>query len=106
MNTIAVNFAHYHNFQTLYIDTKKDFSGIRIHQMIETRGINEKCCGAIMQQIKCERIYDIDGFLNIVKELLRTIDKYNEYKLLIVDSLPSLWYPLFGEKTSYGKFKI
>lgn len=106
MNTIAIHIAHYHRFQTLYIDTKNDFSGMRIHQMIESRGITENHCGEIMQRIKCERTYDVDGFINILKELLITIHNYTEVKLLVIDSLPALWCLLYEEKTDNGNLVI
>ncbi|KAJ6642423.1 DNA repair protein RAD51 like 4 [Pseudolycoriella hygida] len=99
-NTIAVNLAIDYKYETLYIDTKKDFSGQRIYSMLNARNCTDIECGVIMNCIRCESVYDVHEFLTVLRELPSYLQNNKKIKCLIVDSLPTLWFPLLDGKSN------
>lgn len=99
-NTIAINLAIKYKYEVLYVDAKNDFAGQRIYNILKARSCNDTECGTIMNSIRCQTIYDVQEFLNILRDLPDYLDKHERAKCLIVDSLPALWFPLTD-----GRFK-
>lgn len=95
-NTIAINLAINYDYETLYIDSKKDFSGSRIYKILKARNCSNSA--VIMDRIRCESIGDVDEFLKILHELPPYLTDNKQVKCLVVDSLPVLWFPLLDGK--------
>lgn len=100
-NTVAINLASNYKYETLYVDAKNDFSGQRIYNMLNARNCSDNECGAIMNSIRLQSIYDVHELLTILRELPAYLQEHKQAKCLIVDSLPSLWFPLL-DRTRNG----
>ncbi|XP_055606889.1 DNA repair protein RAD51 homolog 4 [Uranotaenia lowii] len=98
--TIALNVALKHKFDVFYVDTKCDFSVQRCHQMLKHRQLTEDVWQQTMDRIKVERIFSPEGLICAVESLLETVDDMTKFKLLIIDSLPSLWYMYQNSKSN------
>ncbi|XP_053665545.1 DNA repair protein RAD51 homolog 4 [Anopheles marshallii] len=79
-----------------YIDTKCDFSGQKMQQILDKgqRKLTEQELGHTMARIKVERIFSPELLVQVVEELTagKHLETGTDLKLLIIDSLPSLWY--------------
>lgn len=78
-----------------YVDTKCDFSASRVQSMLLAGKCSEEEAREAMQRIKVERIHSPEHLLGTVEELLAQIDqeeRFGKFRVLLVDSLPALWY--------------
>ncbi|XP_055839344.1 uncharacterized protein LOC129907253 [Episyrphus balteatus] len=99
--TIALNFVQNHSADVIYLDTKRDFSGTRMHRMLQARKLSKDEIGRIMQKIIVQRCYNLRELINVLENLLEGLkNKKLTAKLVIVDSLPSVWYLFHGEDGS------
>lgn len=101
--TVAVNLAERERYGTLHVDCKGDFSGTRIHKMLLARGRSETDIAAIMPQIRVQRVKEAGELIKLLTKLLEQIDQYENYKFLVIDSLPALWFLSHGDKSSKSK---
>ncbi|XP_055375191.1 DNA repair protein RAD51 homolog 3-like isoform X2 [Condylostylus longicornis] len=90
--TIALNFAIKHNVETIFIDTKHDITGKRFYNILKTRKIHENQIKKIMNKIKIERAFKPNEFLKTIKNIPDYAKKTSKFKLLIIDSLPALYF--------------
>lgn len=97
--TMAANIARNLKFDVFYADTKCDFTASRVHRILELR----KCSGQEIQEtmarIKVERIFSPESLIQIVEDLLVRVDGLQNFKVLIIDSLPPLWYQYQNTKS-------
>ncbi|PSN31350.1 hypothetical protein C0J52_18958 [Blattella germanica] len=100
--TISSNFAHDFKQQLHYIDTKKDFSGKRIQEMLEAKHCSDEIIGALMEKIqvtRIENIYELFSFLHHLKNTLQNEqDDQHSVRVIIIDSVSVLFFPFLGEK--------
>uniref|UniRef100_A0A182LXU6 RecA family profile 1 domain-containing protein n=1 Tax=Anopheles culicifacies TaxID=139723 RepID=A0A182LXU6_9DIPT len=93
--TIAANVV-LQRCTAIYIDTKCDFSGRKMQQILDKgqRKLSEHELGHTMTRIKVERIFSPELLVQVVEELAtgKHLADGIELKLLVIDSLPSLWY--------------
>lgn len=69
---------------------------------MENRQRTETEIRQIMERIKLEVCNEPKKLIKIVTKLIEQIDKYRNFKMLIIDSMPSLWFLFYGEKCSTG----
>lgn len=105
--TIAIHWAINHGYETFVIDTKGDFSGDRINRML----LSQNKCDAdnrkrIMRCIKVEKCDNVTDLINLIKNLIEMKLSFPNFKLLVIDSLPSLWFHFHGTKNSHGYQKL
>lgn len=98
--TVAVNLAERLRYGTLHVDCKGDFSGTRIHKILVARGKSETDIAAILPQIRVRRVSEAPELIDLLTKLLEEFGQYENYKLLVIDSLPSLWFLYHGDKSS------
>uniref|UniRef100_A0A182Q5R1 RecA family profile 1 domain-containing protein n=1 Tax=Anopheles farauti TaxID=69004 RepID=A0A182Q5R1_9DIPT len=103
--TIAAHVALLQRCHVFFIDTKCDFSGTKIMQVLnrsQQGKLSERELGHTMARIKVERIFSPELLVQVVEQLAagKHLDAKIKLKLLIIDSLPSLWY-LFQDAKSY-----
>lgn len=102
--TIALNWAVTQDYETFVVDTKGDFSGDRINRMLSNRtDINVEKRKHIMRNIKVEKCNDPFKLVELIKNLLAQIMLFPKCKLLVIDSLPALWFLFHGTKQSFGQ---
>lgn len=63
---------------------------------------NEMDIHRILQGIHVERINDVYDLINILKQLIMA-PRNDKFKMLVIDSLPALWFQFHGDKSSKGK---
>lgn len=103
INTIALNAASEpHQIGTFYLDSKHDFSGMRLYNILTARNGSNAKCGEIMELIKVARIYEVTELIRVLRDLLWNIDKYSNFKIFIVDSMPALWFLYHGDDYRQG----
>lgn len=101
--TIAVNWAINYDYETFVIDTKGDFSGERIHSILMNRPIQFQFdrCKQIMRNIRVEKCNNsLNQLIELVQHLLHHVHLYPKLKLLVIDSLASLWFLHHGSKST------
>lgn len=102
--TIAVNWAANHDYETLVVDTKGDFSGDRINRMLLNQGVlSADKRKHIMRNIKVEKCNSPFKLIELIRNLLDNISLYPKFKLLVIDSLPTLWFLFHGNKRSLNQ---
>ncbi|XP_053674375.1 DNA repair protein RAD51 homolog 4 [Anopheles nili] len=102
--TIAANVALRYSGSVCIIDTKCDFSAQKTQLILNHRHskLSEKELGHTMARIKVERIFSPERLVQTVEELAagKHFDEQANLKLLIIDSLPALWYLFQDSKSS------
>lgn len=102
--TIAVNWSANHDYECFVIDTKGDFSGDRINRMLLNRGeLSVDKRKHIMRNIKVEKCNSPFKLMELIRNLLDQVDSYPRFKLLVIDSLPTLWFLFHGNKRSLNQ---
>lgn len=99
--TMAINFVQIHSANVIYVDTKNDFSGTRMHRILMARGVPKDEIGCVMQKIIVERCFSLRELISVLKKLMEVLKNQQLMaKLVIVDSLPAVWYLFHGEDGS------
>lgn len=105
--TIAINFAIDRQSETIVIDTKGDFSGERIHRILVHRKMDDSTERKdIMERIKVQTCNDPDHLIEFIEKLITEIDSYKNLQLLVIDSLPALWFLYHGNTNAIGLRKL
>lgn len=101
--TIATNLAINYHLDTYFIDTKGDFSAEAIHKMLVKRKISsETQRKQTMRHIKAIKCRDPNELIHIIQTLIDDIEMYAELKMLVIDSMPAIWFNMYGMNTSYA----
>lgn len=105
--SIAVNWSIHHDYETFVVDTNGDFSGDRIKQMLSHRtDFKTDTLKHVMRNIKVEKCNSPFKLIELIRNLLQKIDFYPKLKLLVIDSLPALWFLFHGNKRSFGQRQL
>lgn len=105
--TLAISFAIDRQSETIVIDTKGDFSGERIHRMLVHRKINDSTeRKEIMERIKVQTCTDPDQLIEFIENIITEIDSHKSLQLLVIDSLPALWFLYHGNTNAIGLRKL
>nr|XP_003699875.1 PREDICTED: DNA repair protein RAD51 homolog 4 [Megachile rotundata] len=91
--TIANNVALESKNIVRYIDTKRDFSGSRIEQILFKKNYNKQVIDEVMNRIKVCCIYKLDQLFKILRLLTVSLkEEKAEYRtrIIIIDSLPAI----------------
>lgn len=102
--TIAVNWSINYNYETFVIDTKGDISGERIHSMLAHRRqkFSPEQCKQIMRNIRVAKCNDsLLQLIECIEQLLQSMHLHRKFKLLVIDSLPALWFFHHGSKSTH-----
>ncbi|VVC89746.1 DNA repair protein RAD51 homolog 4 [Leptidea sinapis] len=99
---LAVNCVKNRDKTVLYIDSKGDFSAIRIQKVLEECSFSHKEMAAVMLKIKVAFIWTMDELVDILLQVKNNKNEYNCLSLIILDSLPSLMFQHFGDENKIG----
>ena len=97
VNTIALNIAEQTDASVIYFDTKNDFSAIRLQKIMDSREISNTEQEKILQKIIVEKIKDVHHLIKALNILLESPKLLSENKIIIIDSIPVIWYLYIGE---------
>ncbi|XP_055531894.1 DNA repair protein RAD51 homolog 4 [Wyeomyia smithii] len=98
--SLAVNVAKRHKVEILYADCKCDFSANRVHQMLTAISCTEQEIHDIMCKIKVQRFFSAESLVEAMENFRALIDNHDTFKVLIIDSLPALWYLYQNSKSN------
>ncbi|XP_076232634.1 rad51 recombinase D [Calliopsis andreniformis] len=100
--TIACNIALKPNTLVWYIDTKRDFSGSRIEQMLLRKNYSKQVVDEIMNSIKVWNVQNCKQLFKVLHWLKTALKEEKECctKLIIIDSLSAIIYQYFHEHKS------
>ncbi|XP_072944311.1 DNA repair protein RAD51 homolog 4 [Epargyreus clarus] len=97
---VAINCAKELESSVLYIDTKGDFSAVKIQKILDLHGCNHKQMAAIMLKIKVVHIWTLEDAVQLLSKVKsETIDNLG---LIIIDSLPCLMFQHLGDDNKIG----
>ncbi|CAH0718839.1 unnamed protein product, partial [Brenthis ino] len=99
---LAINSVKDFNNTVLYIDTKGDFSAVRVQKILEGNGFSHKDMAAIMIKIKVIHIWSMEDLIKLLEGLKHFTLKTEKLSLIIIDSLPSLMLQHFGDNNKLG----
>ncbi|XP_021916042.1 DNA repair protein RAD51 homolog 4 isoform X2 [Zootermopsis nevadensis] len=80
--TVSAHIAHDFKQEVHYIDTKTDFSGKRVQEVLESKGYHDET----------SLHHDQDG--------------HHSVRIIILDSLPALFFPFLGKNLNDGKISL
>lgn len=86
----------------LYIDTKGDFSAIRIQKILEEQRCSHKDMAAILYRIKIVYIWTMEELVELLKSIKNKSLVIENLALIIVDSLPCLMFQYLGDENKIG----
>ncbi|KAF2882983.1 hypothetical protein ILUMI_23211 [Ignelater luminosus] len=100
--TIAKNVTQKLQQHVYYIDTKRDFSGRKILRMLDAEKLPADQIGNIMSRILVKQINTKYELLNCLYSIQKEIDEGLTLRLIIIDSLPPLFYQTEESAKNYG----
>ncbi|CAK9821895.1 DNA repair protein RAD51 homolog 4 [Anthophora retusa] len=101
--TIAVNVALQSNNLVRYIDTKRDFSGSRIEQILSQKKCSKQVIDETMERIKVCCIYTLQQLFKVLHWLTVTLKEEEESchtRVIIIDSLPAVIFKYSNDSKS------
>ncbi|XP_021916043.1 DNA repair protein RAD51 homolog 4 isoform X3 [Zootermopsis nevadensis] len=104
--TVSAHIAHDFKQEVHYIDTKTDFSGKRVQEVLESKGYHDEVIGAVMERIRVTRIKDVYELFSFLQHLKTSLhhdqDGHHSVRIIILDSLPALFFPFLGKNLNDG----
>ncbi|XP_058466205.1 DNA repair protein RAD51 homolog 4 [Malaya genurostris] len=98
--SLAINVARNPNQHVLYCDTKNDFSTSRVHTILTQKNYNSLLIEEIMNRIEVKRIFCAEDLIEFIENMIGEIDSMDKLQVLIIDSLPALWFQYQNSKSS------
>ncbi|XP_045784042.1 DNA repair protein RAD51 homolog 4 [Maniola jurtina] len=99
---LATNCVQNTSTSVLYIDTKGDFSAVRIQKILASCGFSYKDMASIMLKIKIIHIWNMEDLVKLFEKLKSGVLIIENLSLVIIDSLPSLMFQHFGDDNKIG----
>nr|XP_026501683.1 DNA repair protein RAD51 homolog 4 [Vanessa tameamea] len=99
---LAINFVKESNNIVLYIDTKGDFSAVRIQKILEAHGLSHKDMAVILLKIRVVYIWNIEELIRLLENIKKGVLKIENLSMIIIDSLPCLMFQHFGDNNNMG----
>ncbi|XP_033326432.2 rad51 recombinase D [Megalopta genalis] len=91
--TIASNIALRANSLVRYIDTKRDFHGSRVEQILLNKNICKKVTDEVLNRIRVcsvQKLYDLFEILRWLTSALKVEKEECRTRIIIIDSLPAI----------------
>ncbi|XP_026757995.2 DNA repair protein RAD51 homolog 4 isoform X1 [Galleria mellonella] len=99
---IAINCVKNSENNVLYIDTKGDFSALRIQKILDTNGFSHKDMALVLTKIKVIRIWSMEELIELLKKIKNKQCCIEKLALIIIDSLPCLMFQHLGDSNKLG----
>ncbi|XP_030032997.2 DNA repair protein RAD51 homolog 4 [Manduca sexta] len=99
---IAINCAKNTDNTVLYLDTKGDFSAVRIQKILEGLKYSHKDMALIMYRIRVIHIWTMEELVELFKNLNNKTLAIENLALIIIDSLPCLMFQYLGDDNKIG----
>ncbi|XP_014368069.2 DNA repair protein RAD51 homolog 4 [Papilio machaon] len=99
---LAINCAKQTENAILYIDTKGDFSAVRLQRILNNLHFTHEEMARILRKIKVVHIWTMEEILDLFKKLKDKSLTIHNLVLIIIDSLPCLLMQHFGDDNKIG----
>ncbi|KAM3963424.1 rad51 recombinase D [Aphomia sociella] len=99
---LAINCSVNTENKVLYIDTKGDFSAIRIQKILESNGFSHKDMALILYKIELIHIWTIEELIELLKKIKNKLIVIEKLSMIIIDSLPCLMFQHLGDSNKMG----
>ncbi|XP_075969278.1 rad51 recombinase D [Anticarsia gemmatalis] len=99
---LAINCVKDAENTVLYVDTKGDFSAVRIQKILDAQGFSHKDMAVLMHKIRVVHIFTMDELLELFKSIKNKTLVIDQLALIIVDSLPCLMFQYLGDESKIG----
>ncbi|KPJ07909.1 DNA repair protein RAD51-like 4 [Papilio machaon] len=99
---LAINCAKQTENTILYIDTKGDFSAVRLQRILNNLRFTHEEMARILRKIKVAHIWTMEEILELFKKLKDKSLTIHNLVLIIIDSLPCLLMQHFGDDNKIG----
>ncbi|XP_035436723.2 DNA repair protein RAD51 homolog 4 [Spodoptera frugiperda] len=99
---LAINVAKDDDSTVLYVDTKGDFSAVRVQKMLDAQGYSHKDMASIMYRIRVVHIWTMADLVDLFKGIKNKALEIENLALVIVDSLPCLMFQHLGDDNKMG----
>ncbi|XP_059048561.1 DNA repair protein RAD51 homolog 4-like [Achroia grisella] len=99
---LAINCVINTENNVLYIDTKGDFSAMRIQKILDTHGYSHKDMALILYKIKVICLWTIEELIELLKKIKNNQCDIENISLIIIDSLPCLMFQHLGDSNKIG----
>lgn len=97
--TVATNVAVRMKSVVHFVDTKMDFSGKRVHSMLEAKGANDEEIGTTMEKILVTRTHDFNELYSFLYHLKnQLVREPGSVSLIIIESLPAVFLQFMGSR--------
>ncbi|XP_026757996.2 DNA repair protein RAD51 homolog 4 isoform X2 [Galleria mellonella] len=103
---IAINCVKNSENNVLYIDTKGDFSALRIQKILDTNGFSHKDMALVLTKIKVIRIWSMEELIELLKKIKNKQCCIEKLALIIIDSLPCLMFQHLGDSNKLDDGEI
>lgn len=101
--TLVTNIALKTSKVVHYIDTKFDFSGQRVHSILEAKECNEEIIGNTMEKILVTRVHSFSGLYSFLYHLKnQLVREPGSFRVVFVESLPAIFLQYMGHQKSDG----
>ena len=95
--TVITNLALQMKSIVHYIDTKMDFSGRRVHSILEAKGANEEEIGTTMEKILVSRVHSFHELYSYLYHLKnQLVREPGSVPLIVIESLPAVFLQYMG----------
>uniref|UniRef100_A0A2H1WZ79 SFRICE_001074 n=1 Tax=Spodoptera frugiperda TaxID=7108 RepID=A0A2H1WZ79_SPOFR len=94
---LAINVAKDDDSTVLYVDTKGDFSAVRVQKILDAQGYSHKDMASIMYRIRVVHIWTMADLVDLFKGIKNKALEIENLALVIVDSLPCLMFQHLGD---------
>ncbi|KAF6207036.1 hypothetical protein GE061_018274 [Apolygus lucorum] len=98
---VAVRLAGEYKIDVVYADTKGDLVASHLASLVEDLGYQEDFDG-VLERIKVAKTKTMQSLISTLRHLQDPHKMTKRSKVIIVDSLASLYFPFIGVKTSDG----
>lgn len=96
--TVAANIALRQQQTVHFIDTKLDFSGKRVHSLLETRELDEEVIGSTMEKILVTRVSNFSELYSFLYHLKnQLVREPGSIQMIILESLPAIFLQYMGK---------
>ncbi|XP_013190049.1 DNA repair protein RAD51 homolog 4 [Amyelois transitella] len=99
---IAINSVINTGNKVLYIDTKGDFSAVRVQKILASLGLSHKDMAMIMHDIRIFFIWTMEELIELLRKIKNKILVIENLSLIIIDSLPCLMFQHLGDSNKIG----
>jgi predicted ATP-dependent serine protease len=104
IDTIVVNILEEYDTEVIFIDVKNDFSAMRLHNIMQAKSFPEEVMDRILNNIVVYKANNFVRLMDLLEMIWNQIDGLDSFLVLVIDSLPTIFYQFLGDFNEFNKF--